>query len=363
MAFDEPGQGDDRTDPDLRGDDLRGRMGPVQGGGEDPVDRTERCAGLRGLSTPEGGQRRVGLALPAAIGVPFGLSVSDQQKSRHRSNGRARAADYARFVPTLVDRLARTYLVRQRPKGPTMLFGVVWFGLLVGASLAGSWGLALLFGLLGALGALQAGVAWRSARARMNQPLAALIALVLPCAATFNNRVLALSIVVAVIAAVVLGESMGKRTVASGGAVANNLVVASATLRVGLPLGFGGAAVVQLERIDLMAMVLLVMVVSVYDCGHFLLGTTLRGRFAGVWAGLAGQAVVLFSTLTMNPDPFTSDGSVALVVVLAALSCPLGQWLGSWMLPSAAAKAPALRRLDSWLIAAPVVWACAALAS
>ena len=81
-----------------------------------------------------------------------------------------------------------------------MLFGVVWFGLLVGASLAGSWGLALLFGLLGALGALQAGVAWRSARARMNQPLAALIALVLPCAATFNNRVLALSIVVAVIA-------------------------------------------------------------------------------------------------------------------------------------------------------------------
>ena len=245
-----------------------------------------------------------------------------------------------------------------------MLFGVVWFGLLVGASLAGSWGLALLFGLLGALGALQAGVAWRSARARMNQPLAALIALdAVEVVVAFHIRVLALSIVVAVIAAVVLGESMGKPTVASGGAVANNLVVASATLRVGLPLGFGGAAVVQLERIDLMAMVLLVMVVSVYDCGHFLLGTTLRGRFAGVWAGLAGQAVVLFSTLTMNPDPFTSDGSVALVVVLAALSCPLGQWLGSWMLPSAAAKAPALRRLDSWLIAAPVVWACAALAS
>ena len=49
-------------------------------------------------------------------------------------------------------------------------------------------------------------------------------------------------------------------------------------------------------------------------------------------------------------------GRVAPFAVLAAVTCPAGQILASAMLPSASVRAPALRRLDSWLIVAPA-WA------
>ena len=41
-----------------------------------------------------------------------------------------------------------------------------------------------------------------------------------------------------------------------------------------------------------------------------------------------------------------------------AIVCPMGQLLGSWILPSARAKAPALRRLDAWLVTAPLFLVC-----
>jgi hypothetical protein len=40
--------------------------------------------------------------------------------------------------------------------------------------------------------------------------------------------------------------------------------------------------------------------------------------------------------------------------ILTALSCPLGQLLASALLPRGAAWAPALRRIDSYLLAAPL---------
>jgi hypothetical protein len=55
----------------------------------------------------------------------------------------------------------------------------------------------------------------------------------------------------------------------------------------------------------------------------------------------------------LQVPPF--DGEAAFTfAALAAVACPLGQLLASALLPAADAKAPALRRLDSLLLLAPV---------
>lgn len=268
------------------------------------------------------------------------------------------------MLPPSIDQFVRTYHARPPAKGPTVLFAIVWFGLLVGASLLGTWPLAVLFGLLGAVGALQGAAAWRAASGPVNAPLAGLAAFALPFAATANNRVLGAVVLVIVVLSLVLGADLVPNANSfRPDTMSANLAITAGTLRLALPLGFVGASVVQLERIDLMALVFLVMVVSVYDAGWFLIGTTSPGRFHGIWAGLAGNLVVLFAVSAMHPEPFDTDGVVRIVAVLAALACPLGQWLGSWMLPTARAKAPALRRLDSWLITAPLVWIAAGVVS
>ncbi|NLA34399.1 MAG: hypothetical protein GX868_01780 [Actinobacteria bacterium] len=271
-------------------------------------------------------------------------------------------------MPERVDRFLRTYMARQPRTGPTMLMGLIWFGVLtvvaLVASLVGSAPLAVFFGLVGALAAMQAGRAWRSARAKINQPLAGIGVLFLPIASLAGNRMFAVALLVFVAATLVLGQNLKPAAGAfSTSAIAANLVVASATLRVSLPLGVVGASVVQVERVSWMSLALLIAVVSVYDAGHYLIGSTSSARFAGIAAGLGGNVVVALVAAAVNPSPFETDGAARLITVLAALTCPLGQWLGTFMLPNALAKAPALRRLDSWLIAGPLLWAATAIAS
>lgn len=271
-------------------------------------------------------------------------------------------------MPERVDRFLRTYMARQPRKGPTMLMALVWFGALLAvalfASLVGSAPVAVFFGLFGAVAALQASLAWRSARARINQPLAALGALLMPVASLAGNRIFALVLLAFVAATVVLGQDLKPAPGAfAAPALRANLVAASATLRVALPLGLLGASVVQIERVSWLSLALLIAIVSVYDAGHYLIGSTSRARFAGIAAGLGGNLVVALVAAAVNPTPFEADGAARTVTILAALACPLGQWLGSFMLPNALAKAPALRRLDSWLLAGPLIWVATAVAS
>lgn len=249
-----------------------------------------------------------------------------------------------------------------------MLLALIWFGALSAvalfASLVGPAPLAAFFGLVGAVAALQAGLAWRNARSKINQPLAAIGVLVMPVAALAGNRILGLVLLAFVAAALVLGQELKPTDDAfSGAAIRSNLVAASGTLRVALPLGLLGASLVQVERASWLSLALLVAVVSVYDAGHYLIGSTSTARFAGIAAGLGGAIVVSFVAAAVNPTPFEADGAARMVTLAAAVACPLGQWLGSFMLPNAVSKAPALRRLDSWLIAGPLFWVATAVAS
>jgi hypothetical protein len=52
-------------------------------GRDDRIHRAEVAGGVHGLVPPQVGERRVGLALPAAVGVPLGLPMADEQHSGH----------------------------------------------------------------------------------------------------------------------------------------------------------------------------------------------------------------------------------------------------------------------------------------
>ena len=65
------------------------------------------------------------------------------------------------------------------------------------------------------------------------------------------------------------------------------------------------------------------------------------------------MVVVSAALYIVLPAPFTTD-SFPLFVILTAVAAPLGQIAGSAVLPRGDSWAPAVRRLDSYLIAAPL---------
>ena len=115
-------------------------------------------------------------------------------------------------------------------------------------------------------------------------------------------------------------------------------------------------APLYLHRVDAWVFMILFGVVSIYDAGNFLVGTGSRRAWVGPLAGLLGAAAVVFGAAGFEAPPLTEQ-TTWLVGGLAALACPFGQIIGSFMLPRPDARAPALRRLDSYLLAAPLTLA------
>lgn len=254
-----------------------------------------------------------------------------------------------------VTSVARAYSVRQPIGGPRVRLGTLWFLLLMGALALGSGAVTLLFTAVSTVAALQVAAAWRARKVPVNQPLAAVGAALVPLGAWWGNRGAATAILLFAVAAVVLGASRAiDRSTLSVDGLRANLPTASATLRSGLFVGLAAGAVVQVHRVDAMALLYLLSVVCVYDSGDYLIGTDSTRRFVGPVAGLLGVAVVVLAMTAINPPPLESDAAVVWLGLVTGLSCPLGQMFGSWTLPSPRAKAPALRRLDAWLVAAPV---------
>lgn len=249
----------------------------------------------------------------------------------------------------------RAYSVRQPVGGPRLRLGVIWFGVLLAALLAGSFAVTVVFGSVAGVASLQVAGQWRHRRVAVNQVVAGAGAALMALGAWSSIRAAAVAIVALALAALLLGTD-GVLSAGSfdRGRLVSNLPVASATLRSGLFLGLAAAATVQVHRVDAMAFLYLMSVACVYDCGDYLIGVGARARWVGPAAGLFGVAVVVVAMTAINPPPLSDDGDVRLLGLALGLACPLGQLFGSWLLPTTRSKAPGLRRLDSWLITAPV---------
>lgn len=210
---------------------------------------------------------------------------------------------------------------------------------------------ALVYGVTGALAARQVVKTWRSVQWQAD--LAAGLVAVSVVATLFGLKlglfVLALSLIVAVVAGWMepaAGLTGGRGRFAAGG------IMFQAVGPVALACG---AMVVLRDHNPVVAGMLFLMVCA-YEAGDFLIGSGGSTAVEGPIAGGLAFVLVGFPGALLWLEPFDVMGIWLLVA--AAVTCLLGQWAASAVLPRPGAKAPALRRLDTLLVLAPL-WVAA----
>ena len=234
--------------------------------------------------------------------------------------------------------------------GPRVRLGVVWFVVAIVSSYVGVLAFAVVVGAISALAAAQTAQALRLKWRRPSLGVAAAIGGIIPLAAAFGSGLAGLVVVVASIAAVLLaGAKRPRRT--------DPLVDAGAVVRSAVFVGLAAAVLVMMHRFDTGAVVTLLVLASAYECGDYLIGSgasnSIEGPLSGVLALVFATGVLAVAQTYLDP-PFTALG-LWLFAVVAAITIPLGQVMASAILPRAGATAPALRRLDSYLVSG-VAW-------
>jgi hypothetical protein len=235
--------------------------------------------------------------------------------------------------------------------GPRVRLGVAWFAGAMVATLISAPTTALLYAAVAGLAARQMVKAWGSVAWQAD--VAAGIGAV-PVLAALVGVPFALS-TAGLAVAVAVGCAMapdGERLPGAGGRLA-----AAGIMCLGLVPAVAGAAFVLVRVESVIAAVVLLLMVSAYEAGDYIVGSGASNPVEGPLAGITTSTLVALPMALVLVEPFDAAG-VGLLA-FAAVACPLGQVVASAALPGAAAHAPALRRIDTLLVLAPV-WAAAA---
>ena len=273
--------------------------------------------------------------------------VRTEVESREARKVAARAS---RAATTRGRRIRRRYANPYDLDGPKVRLGVAWFLAAATALAIGPLATALVYGTVAAVAAAQVARAWRRRRGagRPNDQAAALIALAVAAGASLGAGGSGIALLAGVVVA---------HVAAHGDARSPNAAITDAgwTLQCALPPGVAAMSMVLLARLDQGSAIALLLLVSAYEVGDFLVGSGARNPYEGPAAGAAAVAVVTFIVSTM-PISTLSFGEAWLFGGVVAVGAPLGQLLASALLPAAGAPATALRRLDSLLLVGPI-WA------
>lgn len=234
---------------------------------------------------------------------------------------------------------------------PHVRLGMAWFALVVAAiALGGTLGVAAVYGATAALAAYQCARCWRRRKPNRPDPLvAAAIGAGLPLAAAVSTAALGMAVLASV--AVALVRASTERSTPF-------VATAARTLQCSLWVGGAAAGMVCAHRFESWAAIGLLLVVSAYETGDYLVGSGSRNVAEGPIAGIAAVLVVQFAVAAAGFEPFKIGNGLGFAL-LAAVLAPAGQLVASLVLPAAAAPAPAVRRLDSLILLAPV-WAVVA---
>lgn len=282
------------------------------------------------------------MALNQRRGAPSERRSSRQVKSLQRA--RAREARWQN------NRLAVPYPT----DGPKITFGVLWFSLLIGGVLLGAYfdepavasvAVAGIAAPVAGLAGLQTGNAWfpNLAATRGWTAAAAYLTGIAGFYGPWGVPVgLALGLIVLVFYVVLY---RGHRRSASQ--------LIDVLARSAIPVGVAVASLAALGTVGIGAQVSLILLVSAYESGDFVVGSGSANAFEGPLAGVVAMGAVTFLLFLILPAPF-DETSILLFAALAAICCPLGQIIASGLLPRGNAWAPALRRLDSYLLIAPI---------
>jgi hypothetical protein len=230
--------------------------------------------------------------------------------------------------------------------GPRVRLGLAWFAGAIAAFTLGLAAVVVYFGVAFAAAATHALRTWRARGHDVDPRLALLATAAVVVGAGFGSRPMGL----AVIALAVVAVAVAARPSGGAGAVASR---AGLLLQVTLPTAVAGGAVVLLADLEIWAAISLVVIASAYETGDFLIGS---GAANSVEGPVAGSAAVVVTALAVAASGIAFE-SVTTAMIFGVAVAPLafaGQMLASAMLPHARAHAPALRRVDSLLLAAPL---------
>jgi hypothetical protein len=244
------------------------------------------------------------------------------------------------------------YAVPYRTDGPKITLGLVWFAGAVAAAYFVPFLLVPLVAAVAAVAGLQVGHAWRSL---VDRNITAAVAGVIAFAGVFGGLGAGITVILAALGFAAYGAyTTPVPTSPRGPSHAEAVIhVAETYIRCAVPAGVAAASLLGLLGLEFSAFLSLVLLISSYEAGDFLIGTGSANAVEGPVAGIVALTVTASALYFVLPAPFDTN-SFPVFVVLAAIAAPLGQIAGSAILPRGAAWAPALRRLDSYLIAAPI---------
>ncbi len=271
-------------------------------------------------------------------------SRREQRQSSSIQRARAREARWNN------NRLAVPYPT----DGPKVTLGVLWFLLLVGAVLLGSYfeeplissvAIAGVAAPVAGLAGLQVGNAWFPNQPATRGWLAA-AAYLTAISGFYGGWGVLVGIAIGIIVLLLyLVLYRGHRRTAAQ--------LFDVLFRSAIPVGIAVASLAALGSVGIGAQISLILLVSAYEAGDFIVGSGSSNAVEGPLAGLVALGAVTFLLFLIQPAPF-DETSILLFAALAAICCPLGQILASGLLPRGNTWAPALRRLDSYLLVAPI---------
>lgn len=279
--------------------------------------------------------------MTAATDVP---PMTEADPSR-RQQGRNRRMEKAR-----TRRARNRYAVVYDVQGPKVKLGFLWFLLIAGSLVYGTPALAVVYGVAATVAAYQLVRAWLDRGERPNPLVATVGAAAIPAAAVLGPAPAG----VAILGTTVLALFGATTTV---GTREGFFAAAGTTVRCSVFIGLAAATPVLAYEVHPGAGALLLLFVSGYETGDYLVGSGSSNAFEGPIAGAAAIAVFAFAAWVANLPPFDREVVPALAGI-AMLLCPIGQLAGSALLPRADTPASAVRRLDSLLVLGPV-WVAA----
>jgi len=243
-------------------------------------------------------------------------------------------------------RLRRRYAVVYDINGPRVRLGMLWFLVAMVALAAGPLPTALVYGVAASIAAAQTARAWRQRKDRPSELVAAGMAGAMSLGACLGAGGAGLGILAGVVLAFVaaVGDSKSPNS---------TVVDVGWTIQSALFPGLAAMSMVLLARLDQGSAIALLLLVSAYETGDYIVGSGARNPWEGPAAGWSAIVVITFIVSTL-PISTLSFGEAWLFGGAVAVLAPLGQLFASALLPAAAAPASSLRRLDSLLLAAPL---------
>lgn len=278
----------------------------------------------------------------------------DEAPAKQRKPSRAERAEAKRRerLRKMRAKSGNRYRIHYDVEGPRVRLGILWFVGAMAALVLGSVTTTFFFGLAFAAAGSHALRTWRARGAPVDPRVALLGVAVVVVAAGFDPRLMGAGVLVLAAGAVALAAS----ELDEGEGPARALARASLVLQSALPTAVAGGCLVLLADLEIWAAVSLLLLTSAYETGDYLIGSGSANAVEGPLAGAVAVVVVTMVVAALGFPPFDVGEAVAFGVVVAP--CALaGQLLASVMLPHSRAFAPALRRVDSLLLAAPLWYA------